>query len=483
MNSSDGSSAAPSPRTTFLARIAFPVMISAVLLSALVVILLASAYLSVKHQAEIVYGETMRTAEMLLQQYADTARILLLNDDGLALSLLVKKPPEVAGLVYVAVADPQGTIIAHSDPTKVGTVLEAALRPEKTGKEGELRRQSYVLPDGHQVVDISSPILFGDKRLGFIHLGLSLEIPRAKSHETAAYLLYRLLPVGGIVTLIATGISLYLSRRFTRSSSTRSSSSREPGAGTREAERAAILRRGRGAAVRPFPEMGRSLPERMLEDRQSVQTLGVAISPEGSNHGESPHLRSIARTQVTVLFAGIRGFKEYAEARAPDDVLRDLNEYFSIAANTISTHGGYIDKFIGDAVVAVFESSPLEPNHSERAIRSAVAIHKALHTEGNPHNQLLGRVGIGISSGVVVSGTIGADTHMTYASIGESFKAAYALNLMAHPGEVVMSKDVYQLVQQLVSVEPLPPREKVDRFEPWENFRLLAVLDKKGHDG
>jgi class 3 adenylate cyclase len=474
MKSSPGRSVASSARTISPAGVPFPIAISAVVLSALVVILLASVYLSVKREEEIVYRETMRTAEILLQRYAETARILLLNDDNLGLTLLVKESPAFESLVYIALADPQGTITAHSDPTKVGSVLDEALRSEKTEKNGEIHRQSYVLSGGAQVVDISTPIMFGDRNLGSIHLGLSADISRARSHETSAYLLYRLVLVGGIVTLVATAISLYLSRRLTRSPSPLGSSSRDLSEENRESQ---------GAVVPPFVETAHERPERTLEDQKPAQAPAAPSPPGRSNHGDSPQVRSIMRNQVTVLFAGIRGFKEYAEARAPGEVLRDLNEYFSIAANAISAHGGYIDKFIGDAVVAVFESSPLQANHSERAIRSAVALQKALHSEGGPHNQLLGRVGIGISSGVVVSGNIGPDANMMYTSIGDSFKAAYSLNLMAQPGEVVISKDVYHLVQQLVSVEPVPPREKVDKSQPWENFRLVAVVDRKGHDG
>jgi adenylate cyclase len=144
-------------------------------------------------------------------------------------------------------------------------------------------------------------------------------------------------------------------------------------------------------------------------------------------------------------------------------------------------HGGSIDKFLGDAVVAVFASSPLEPNHSERAIRSAVALQKDLHGRGKHDNQLLKRVGIGISSGVVISGQIGTDLKKAYGSIGESFKTAYSLHLMAHPGGIVMSKEVYRDVEHLVSVEPLPPRRKVERFRSWENFRLLDLVGTKGN--
>jgi adenylate cyclase len=162
--------------------------------------------------------------------------------------------------------------------------------------------------------------------------------------------------------------------------------------------------------------------------------------------------------------------------------LRELNEYFSVAADNIVAHGGKIDKFLGDAVVAVFASSPLKPDHSERAIRSAVALQKALHGKDKYDNELLKRIGIGIGSGVVISGQIGTDPKKAYGSIGESFKAAYSLHLMAYPGEIVMTKEVYRNVEQLVSVEPVPPRRKVERFRSWENFRLLDLSGTKGND-
>jgi class 3 adenylate cyclase len=105
-----------------------------------------------------------------------------------------------------------------------------------------------------------------------------------------------------------------------------------------------------------------------------------------------------------------------------------------------------------------------------------------LHGEGKHDNQLLRRVGIGISSGVVISGQIGPDLKKAHGAIGESFKAAYSLHLMAHPGGIVISKEVYRGVEHLVSVEPLPPRRKVERFGSWENFRLLDMIGTKGNE-
>jgi class 3 adenylate cyclase len=96
-------------------------------------------------------------------------------------------------------------------------------------------------------------------------------------------------------------------------------------------------------------------------------------------------------------------------------------------------------------------------------------------------NPLLSKVGIGISSAVVLSGHIGPDVKRTLTLIGESFKVAYSVNVMAGPGEIIMSKDVYQSVEQNVSVEPLAPREMAQRTEPWENFRLIKLIEKKDY--
>jgi class 3 adenylate cyclase len=84
-------------------------------------------------------------------------------------------------------------------------------------------------------------------------------------------------------------------------------------------------------------------------------------------------------------------------------------------------------------------------------------------------------------SGVVLSGHIGPDVKRTLTFIGESFKVAYSLNVMAGTGEIIMSKDVYQSVEQNVSVEPLAPREMAQRTEPWENFRLIKMIEKKDY--
>jgi adenylate cyclase len=214
------------------------------------------------------------------------------------------------------------------------------------------------------------------------------------------------------------------------------------------------------------------------------ETIKKNVAPEACDSPDSeqaqlvnPYKEEITRTQVTVVFAGIKGFKAYAEARDPQQVLDDLNQYLSVTTRCIVEFGGYVDKFIGDAVIAVFGNTSLWADHSDRAVSAAVAIQTVLKDTAGNGNPLLSKVGIGISSGVVLSGNLGPEVKKTF--IGESFKVAYSLNVMAGPGEIIISKDVYESVEQNVSVQPLAPRETAQRTESWENFRLIKMIEKK----
>jgi class 3 adenylate cyclase len=183
------------------------------------------------------------------------------------------------------------------------------------------------------------------------------------------------------------------------------------------------------------------------------------------------------RNQVAVLYAGVKGFKAYAAAKDPEEVLQDLSEYVSIATKSILDQGGYVAKIVGDAVIGVFRSSPLEADYTTRAARAAVAIQRAFGNGGGGRNQLIGHVGIGITSGVVLSGYVGSHAGKTYNYIGESFKAVYSLYAMAGPGEIVISKDIYQSIENIFSVDPIPPREVTQRTEAWESFRLRHIVE------
>jgi class 3 adenylate cyclase len=197
------------------------------------------------------------------------------------------------------------------------------------------------------------------------------------------------------------------------------------------------------------------------------------LNPAGSG-GEAASLATV-RNQAAVLYTGVKGLKAYADTRDPEEVLQCLSEYVSIATGSIVDHGGTVAEIIGDTVIGVFRSSPMESDHTLKAVRSAVAMQRAFGLESDKGNRLLDKIGIAISSGVILSGYVNSHTGKKPNDIGESFKAAQALNKMAGPGEILISRDVYQSVENLVSVDPLPPREMTQKTEAWESFRLRRI--------
>jgi class 3 adenylate cyclase len=201
------------------------------------------------------------------------------------------------------------------------------------------------------------------------------------------------------------------------------------------------------------------------------------LSPAGDP--EEAYSTATVRNQAAVLYTGVKGFKDYADTRDPEEVLQNLSEYVSIVTGSILDYGGYVAEIVGDTVIGVFRSSPLESDHTLKAVRSAVAMQKTLGHEGERGNRLLNKIGISISSGVILSGYVDSHAGKKPNDIGESFKAAQSLNKVAGPGEILISRDVYRSVENLVSVDPIPPQEVTQKTEAWESFRVRHIAGRE----
>jgi class 3 adenylate cyclase/tetratricopeptide (TPR) repeat protein len=168
------------------------------------------------------------------------------------------------------------------------------------------------------------------------------------------------------------------------------------------------------------------------------------------------------RKTVTVLFCDVTGSTELGEQLDPEALRALLARYFERMKATVERHGGTVEKFIGDAVMAVFGVPVLHEDDAMRALRAALEMREAF-----PELGIQGR--IGISTGEVVTGT------EERLATGDAVNVAARLEQAARPGEILIAAETYRLTGAAVEVERVEPLELKGKTEPVSAFRLLSV--------
>jgi adenylate cyclase len=190
-----------------------------------------------------------------------------------------------------------------------------------------------------------------------------------------------------------------------------------------------------------------------LERYHSPAVIEAVLSDSGADR------ESVTLTETSILFADIVGFTARCESLPPEDVAAFLNQFFSIAADVIFEHGGTLDKFIGDAVMAFFGAPLPQEDHAERAVRSAVELLKALDVwNGEREAEGLDRieVRVAVNSGPVVVGDIGSATRVDYTVLGNTVNVTARLEEhVAKPGTIVLGETTQAAVADLFPTESL----------------------------
>ena len=149
--------------------------------------------------------------------------------------------------------------------------------------------------------------------------------------------------------------------------------------------------------------------------------------------------------EATVAFIDICSFTAISERESPDTVVQLLNEYFDIIVKEIIAQGGYIDKFIGDAIMAVFRGE----FHLDRALDACLAVRNKIASlpKGEKFSP---NVSIGINSGEMISGNIGSATlkRLDYTVIGDTVNTAQRLQSAAEPGQIVINEACYEKIKE-----------------------------------
>jgi adenylate cyclase len=163
-----------------------------------------------------------------------------------------------------------------------------------------------------------------------------------------------------------------------------------------------------------------------------------------------------------VFFSDIRGFTPMSEHMAPDDIATLLNEYFTEMVEIGFENGGTLDKFMGDAIMALWGAPIVHDDDAERAMQAAIEMQSVLaklNVKWAAEGRQRVEIGIGIDFHEVFAGNIGSDRRLEYTVIGDAVNTASRLCSKAGPGEIIMSKRFFDQLRHRPAVEELEALE------------------------
>jgi adenylate cyclase len=178
---------------------------------------------------------------------------------------------------------------------------------------------------------------------------------------------------------------------------------------------------------------------------------------------------------ITVLFADIRGFTLLSERENPERVVGLLNRYFSAMSEIIFAHGGTLDKYIGDGLMALFGAPTASPEDAKNALKTAVTMQKRLVTlnkELEAENFSRINVGIGLHTGVATIGYVGSDQRSEYTAIGDTVNLAARLESCAKGGQILISDATAQAAGELFELTPQESMTVKNRIQPVSLFEV-----------
>jgi adenylate cyclase len=163
---------------------------------------------------------------------------------------------------------------------------------------------------------------------------------------------------------------------------------------------------------------------------------------------------------VVVFFSDIRGFTPMSETMSPDEIAKLLTEYFTEMVDKVFEHGGTLDKFMGDAIMALWGAPIAHADDADRAVQCALAqlteLEK-LNAKWKQEGRTEVQIGIAINFGEVFAGNVGSDRRLEYTVIGDAVNTAYRLCGKAGPNEILISEPFYQQLKKKPPVETLEP--------------------------
>jgi adenylate cyclase len=446
--------------------------VTLVLIIVIIISILSSGILY--RQREQLYDQTVKIGKVSLNYFTNNAPIPLLENNILSLNNLLKESTSVDGILYAFILNGEGIIQAHSNLNEIGKNYEPIVRKRNLIQENGIVHFSYHLPSGKKVLNLSRPVEYRDKSLGEVHVGLSIDfIEDIVWQETR-----RILKMSLIILLGGVILAIILGLYFSNPISELVEATREISRGNFKHKVDFRRKDELGNLATAFNHMSHELWIKKLMKESFGKYVGQEILEMIL---KSPKMKWLdgQKNEATVIFADIRGFTSYSERTLPDKVIEELNGFFETATDIILKHNGYVDKFIGDAVLGVFGIPVYHDDHEETAVRACLEMQKTFKEKAQKKegNKLLNSIGISINAGLVVSGNIGSQAKMEYTVIGDAVNLASRINRFARAGEVIIGESIFKKLSSRLETIALPPARIKGKSELIRTYKVLRFYE------
>lgn len=367
-----------------------------------------------------------------------------------------------------------------------GEVLATTLHPELARTVATQFQPAH--PDDGRLVNLAAepyvtafqtlPLLDGGRAHIALQRSLDAELAPARTLERIMLLVS--LTALAVAIFAALGVARGLSRPLRQLAA----QTRRVGAGDYTARLELPRADELGQLANAFNEMTAGLAERdrvrdLLDKNVSPEVAAQLLRDGASLGGEE--------REVTVLFADLRGFTPLSEKLPPRELIGLLNRYLDRMSAEIESHGGVIDKFIGDEIMALFGAPLAAPDAADRALRAALAMDRALlelnrelRSEGRPELAL----GVGINTARVVAGNIGSHRRLNYSVIGDGVNIAARLQTLTRTAEydtnILVSAATLTAARGTYVTRPLGQVVLKGRREPVEIHAVSGMSEAQG---
>lgn len=320
------------------------------------------------------------------------------------------------------------------------------------------------------------------KKIGFSGIGIISSVPEDLALQEVYNIQRRNIYITIIILNIAILIVYFFSKSLTTPITTLVGATKEIEKGNFKIDVKASTGDEIGILTESFVDMGRGLEER----EKMKDAFGKFVNKEIAEQVLKGTIKlGGERKKATVFFSDIRSFTAISEKLEPEEVVEFLNQYMTRMVNCVNNTNGVVDKYIGDAVMAVWGAPVTHGNDSENAVNGALMMRRELiefnKGRGGDKKPII-KIGCGLNTGPVLAGQIGSDERMEYTVIGDTVNLASRIESLNKPfgTDILVSTDTYEEIKNIFRLEPMQKIKVKGKSEPQQIYAVLGRLDDPG---